>query len=245
MPGSGQARATASAESFARRSQQADDASSRYGRSRSEAREEARAAKAATLKIVAGDPRVTDRASSTLDAPKAGAGFSLHDDDYIAGTPAQVAEQVIERPNRAASLAHCTDMLSAKENPNSCKVRLCQKSCEKSLHCHMIDRGAPWSLSPAIKRSVVCASPVVRYPSPNCDQAKARRSAQAADFVQTHCSRPLGRSPARHVRKSSEARMQEPRPPYRLFADPTRDRFGNVRYCGERTRERTWRYRRE
>lgn len=32
--------------------------------------------------------------------------------------------------------------------------------------------------------------------------------------------------------------MQEPRPPYRLFADPTQDRFGIVRYCGERTRER-------
>jgi alkanesulfonate monooxygenase SsuD/methylene tetrahydromethanopterin reductase-like flavin-dependent oxidoreductase (luciferase family) len=66
-------------------------------RDAAEAREEAVAAKAATLKIVAGDPRVTNRASSTLDAPKAGAGFSLHDDDYIAGTPSQVAEQVVEQ----------------------------------------------------------------------------------------------------------------------------------------------------
>lgn len=61
------------------------------------AREEAQAAKAVTLKVVAGDPRVKERASSLLDAPKAGAGFSLHDDDYIAGTPAQVAEQVIDQ----------------------------------------------------------------------------------------------------------------------------------------------------
>ena len=66
-------------------------------RDEAQAREEARAAKEATLKVVAGDPRVTGRASSTLDAPKAGVGFSLHDDDYIAGTPAQVAEQVIDQ----------------------------------------------------------------------------------------------------------------------------------------------------
>jgi alkanesulfonate monooxygenase SsuD/methylene tetrahydromethanopterin reductase-like flavin-dependent oxidoreductase (luciferase family) len=61
------------------------------------AREEAVAAKAVTLKVVAGDPRVKAGTSSLLDAPKAGAGFSLHDDDYIAGTPAQVAEQVIDQ----------------------------------------------------------------------------------------------------------------------------------------------------
>jgi alkanesulfonate monooxygenase SsuD/methylene tetrahydromethanopterin reductase-like flavin-dependent oxidoreductase (luciferase family) len=72
-------------------------------RDAAEAREESQAAKAATLKIVAGDPRVTDRASSTLDAPKAGAGFSLHDDDYIAGTPAQVAEQVIDQCRRCGA----------------------------------------------------------------------------------------------------------------------------------------------
>lgn len=79
-------------------------------------------------------------------------------------------------PNRAASLAHCADMLSAKENPNSCKVRPCQKSCDKSLHSHTIDRGAPWALYPAIKRSVVCAWPVLRYSSPNRDRTKTRTS---------------------------------------------------------------------
>lgn len=61
------------------------------------AREESRAEKDATLKLVAGDSRVVKGASSLLDAPKAGAGFSLHDDDYIAGTPAQVAEQIIDQ----------------------------------------------------------------------------------------------------------------------------------------------------
>jgi len=66
-------------------------------RDEGEAREASRAEKAATLKVVAGDPRVVARSSSLLDAPRAGAGFSLHDDDYIAGTPAQVAEQIIEQ----------------------------------------------------------------------------------------------------------------------------------------------------
>ncbi|WP_156795865.1 LLM class flavin-dependent oxidoreductase [Bradyrhizobium icense] len=66
-------------------------------RDAAQAREESQAAKAATLKVVAGDPRVAARSSSLLDAPRAGAGFSLHDDDYIAGTPAQVAEQVIDQ----------------------------------------------------------------------------------------------------------------------------------------------------
>jgi hypothetical protein len=80
------------------------------------------------------------------------------------------------RPNRAASLAHCADRLSTKENPNSCKVRPCQKSCDKSLHCHTIDRGAPWALYPAIKRSIVCASPVLRYPSPSRHRTKTRTS---------------------------------------------------------------------
>ena len=81
-------------------------------------------------------------------------------------------------PNRAASLAHCADMLSAKENPNSCKVRPCQKSCDKSLHCHTIDRGAPWALYPAIKRSMSRASPVPRDSSTSCDQAKSESAPQ-------------------------------------------------------------------
>lgn len=88
-------------------------------RDASEAREEAKAAKEATLKIVAGDPRVKDRTSSTLDAPKAGAGFSLHDDDYIAGTPAQVAELIIDQCRKCGAghfLAMLGRSISARRN---------------------------------------------------------------------------------------------------------------------------------
>jgi alkanesulfonate monooxygenase SsuD/methylene tetrahydromethanopterin reductase-like flavin-dependent oxidoreductase (luciferase family) len=47
-----------------------------------------------TAKVLAGDTRVQER-SSLLDAPKSGAGFSVHADEFIAGTPTQVAEQII------------------------------------------------------------------------------------------------------------------------------------------------------
>lgn len=79
-------------------------------RDASKAIEESRAARAATEKVVAGDPRVITRASSLLDAPRAGAGFSLHDDDYIAGTPAQVAEQLIDQCRRCGA-GHVLAML--------------------------------------------------------------------------------------------------------------------------------------
>lgn len=72
-------------------------------RDEGEAREESRQAKAATLKVVAADPRVIDGTSSLLDAPRTGSGFSLSDDDYIAGTPPQVAEQVIEQCRKTGS----------------------------------------------------------------------------------------------------------------------------------------------
>ncbi|MEH2623014.1 alkanesulfonate monooxygenase SsuD/methylene tetrahydromethanopterin reductase-like flavin-dependent oxidoreductase (luciferase family) [Bradyrhizobium sp. AZCC 1719] len=81
-----------------------------------EAREESRAAKAATLKVVAGDPRVVQGTSSLLDAPRAGAGFSLHDDDYIAGTPAQVAEQIIDQCRKCGA-GHFLAMLGRSFTP--------------------------------------------------------------------------------------------------------------------------------
>lgn len=80
------------------------------------ARAEARAAKEITLKVVAGDPRVAGRTSTLLDAPKAGAGFSLHDDDYIAGTPAQVAEQIIEQC-RTSGAGHLLAILGRAASP--------------------------------------------------------------------------------------------------------------------------------
>jgi alkanesulfonate monooxygenase SsuD/methylene tetrahydromethanopterin reductase-like flavin-dependent oxidoreductase (luciferase family) len=77
-------------------------------RDAAKAREEADSAKAATLKVVAGDPRA--RTSSLLDAPRAGAGFTVHDDDYIAGTPAMVAEQIIEQCRKCGA-GHILAML--------------------------------------------------------------------------------------------------------------------------------------
>ena len=92
------------------------------------------------------------------------------------------------RPNRAASLAHCADMLSAKENPNSCKVRPCQKSCDKSLPCHTIDRSAPWSFYPAIKRSMSRASPALRNSLTSCDQAKSQARPLSRVYERVCCS---------------------------------------------------------
>ena len=45
-----------------------------------------------------------------LDAPTAGSGFSVHEDEFISGTPAQVAEQVIEQC-RACGAGHFLAML--------------------------------------------------------------------------------------------------------------------------------------
>jgi alkanesulfonate monooxygenase SsuD/methylene tetrahydromethanopterin reductase-like flavin-dependent oxidoreductase (luciferase family) len=64
-------------------------------RSEAEANERSEAAKAAVARILADDPRVQRQSSPLLDAPKVGAGFSVHPDEFIAGTPKQVADQII------------------------------------------------------------------------------------------------------------------------------------------------------
>jgi alkanesulfonate monooxygenase SsuD/methylene tetrahydromethanopterin reductase-like flavin-dependent oxidoreductase (luciferase family) len=79
-------------------------------RSEEEAREASEAAKETTRKLLAGDPRVTAPGSSLLDAPKPGAGFSVHDDEFIAGTPSQVAEQIITQC-RACGAGHMLAIL--------------------------------------------------------------------------------------------------------------------------------------
>jgi hypothetical protein len=63
-------------------------------------------------KVLAGDPRVRPNASSLLDAPapKSGSGFSVHEDEFIAGTPAQVAEQIIAQC-RASGAGHILAIL--------------------------------------------------------------------------------------------------------------------------------------
>lgn len=63
--------------------------------SEAEARERSQMAQEVARKILTGDPRVQARSASLLDAPAKGGGFSVHADEFIAGTPAQVAEQII------------------------------------------------------------------------------------------------------------------------------------------------------
>jgi alkanesulfonate monooxygenase SsuD/methylene tetrahydromethanopterin reductase-like flavin-dependent oxidoreductase (luciferase family) len=72
-----------------------------------EALETARLAKEMTRKVLAGDPRVKANASSLLDAKT---GFAVHDDEFIAGTPAQVAEQIVEQC-RACGAGHILAIL--------------------------------------------------------------------------------------------------------------------------------------
>src|SRR5260221_7055695 len=69
--------------------------------------------------------------------------------------------------------------VAATIDPHSlagCPGDLERLSCNKPLHRHTTDRGAPCALYPAIKRSVVYASPVLRYPSPNRHRTKIRTS---------------------------------------------------------------------
>jgi alkanesulfonate monooxygenase SsuD/methylene tetrahydromethanopterin reductase-like flavin-dependent oxidoreductase (luciferase family) len=79
--------------------------------SEAEAVETARIAKEMTRKVTAGDPRIKAGSSSLLDARiDAKTGFTVHDDEFIAGTPAQVAEQIIAQC-RAAGAGHILAIL--------------------------------------------------------------------------------------------------------------------------------------
>jgi alkanesulfonate monooxygenase SsuD/methylene tetrahydromethanopterin reductase-like flavin-dependent oxidoreductase (luciferase family) len=78
--------------------------------SEAEANERSQVAKEAAAKVLADDPRVRQASSFMLDAPKAGAGFSVHADEFIAGTPAQVAEQIIAQC-RACGAGHLVAIL--------------------------------------------------------------------------------------------------------------------------------------
>jgi alkanesulfonate monooxygenase SsuD/methylene tetrahydromethanopterin reductase-like flavin-dependent oxidoreductase (luciferase family) len=79
-------------------------------RSEDEARERSRKAMDVTSSLLAADPRVGRHTPSLLDAPKAGSGFSVHADEFIAGTPARVAEQIIEQC-RACGAGHILAIL--------------------------------------------------------------------------------------------------------------------------------------
>jgi len=63
--------------------------------SEAEANERSQTARESVARVLVGDPRVRRQSPSLLDAPKSGGGFSVHADEFIAGTPAQVAEQII------------------------------------------------------------------------------------------------------------------------------------------------------
>ncbi|MEZ5727063.1 MAG: LLM class flavin-dependent oxidoreductase [Burkholderiaceae bacterium] len=75
--------------------------------SESAAVERARIAKEITRKVVAGDPRVKSGSAPLLDAKT---GFAIHDDEFIAGTPAQVAEIIIAQC-RATGAGHLVAIL--------------------------------------------------------------------------------------------------------------------------------------
>jgi alkanesulfonate monooxygenase SsuD/methylene tetrahydromethanopterin reductase-like flavin-dependent oxidoreductase (luciferase family) len=78
--------------------------------SEAEAQEQSQMAKEVASKVLAGDPRVRQQSASLLDAPKVGTGFSVHADEFIAGTPAQVAEQIIAQC-RACGAGHIVAIL--------------------------------------------------------------------------------------------------------------------------------------
>ena len=73
--------------------------------SEAEAKEIEERARAASLKIRAGDPRIGTEKTDLMDAPKDEKGFTVHDDDFVTGTPRQVAEQIVEHC-RAVGAGH-------------------------------------------------------------------------------------------------------------------------------------------
>jgi alkanesulfonate monooxygenase SsuD/methylene tetrahydromethanopterin reductase-like flavin-dependent oxidoreductase (luciferase family) len=79
-------------------------------RSEEQAREAQQMAVNATTALLAADPRVSRHASSLLDAPNTGLGFSIHSDEFVAGTPTRVAEQIIEQC-RACGAGHFVAIL--------------------------------------------------------------------------------------------------------------------------------------
>jgi len=78
--------------------------------SEAEAQERSQMAREAAFKVLAGDPRVRQQSSSLLDAPKSANGFSVHADEFIAGTPARVAEQIIAQC-RSSGAGHIAAIL--------------------------------------------------------------------------------------------------------------------------------------
>ncbi len=70
-----------------------------------QAQEAVEISKAVSRQLMAGDTRLTRADTVSLDAPKADSGFTVSADEYVVGTPSQVAEQIIEQC-RATGAGH-------------------------------------------------------------------------------------------------------------------------------------------
>ena len=136
---------------------------------------------------------VKGRARRGLSRPSAGGagraeGASLDGRRLVRQRPAKRDADIVPIRRQDAELGsvpatHCADLLTARENLRCCNVHSCQKKCEKALYYLTTDRDAPCALYPAVKRSVVCASPVLRYRSPNRDRTKTRTSSTRAGYA--------------------------------------------------------------
>lgn len=75
------------------------------------AEEASAAAKAHTANMLSADSRVSEKPKAEiLDAPQAGSSFTVADEEYVSGTPSQVAEQIIEQC-RACGAGHFLALL--------------------------------------------------------------------------------------------------------------------------------------
>lgn len=90
----------------------------------SEAEEMEDIARQTARKIMAKDPRVAGPNKSVLDAPDARAGFSVSDEEFIAGTPEQVAEQVVAQCRACGAGHFLTTLARGSEARRASAIRL-------------------------------------------------------------------------------------------------------------------------
>ncbi len=81
-------------------------------------------AREAARLLMAGDTRVRPQAGGLLDAPGQTAGFTVHEDEFIAGTPDRVAERIVEQCRRCGAGHFVGTLARGAENLRSDAVRL-------------------------------------------------------------------------------------------------------------------------
>lgn len=81
-------------------------------------------AKETARKLMAGDTRVKPPAGGILDAPAKNAGFSVDEDEFIAGTPDQVADQIIDQCRRCGAGHFVATLARGSENLRPEAVKL-------------------------------------------------------------------------------------------------------------------------